>query len=336
MALLFVEAEAMTAIAVEHLRKEFSVPVRQPGLAGGLRGLVRPRRRAVPAVEDVTFAIEPGELVAFIGPNGAGKSTTIKMLTGILHPTAGAASVLGLTPWRERTRLAFRIASVFGQKSQLSFHLPPRDSFDLLAAIYELDDRAYRRRLAELVDLFALAPLLDQPVRKLSLGERMRCEVAASLLHRPQVLFLDEPTIGMDVIARHAIRDLIHRLNREEGTTVLLTSHDAGDVEQVCRRAIVINHGRIIFDDAISVLRREYLGHKVIDLTLAERTGPVQYPNVRCVEQSDYRLKLEVDTSQQQLDLIVAHLVSRLKVADIAIGDPPMEEVIAAIYRRAS
>ena len=336
MALLFVEAEAMTAIAVEHLRKEFSVPVRQPGLAGGLRGLVRPRRRAVPAVEDVTFAIEPGELVAFIGPNGAGKSTTIKMLTGILHPTAGAASVLGLTPWRERTRLAFRIASVFGQKSQLSFHLPPRDSFDLLAAIYELDDRAYRRRLAELVDLFALAPLLDQPVRKLSLGERMRCEVAASLLHRPQVLFLDEPTIGMDVIARQAIRDLIHRLNREEGTTVLLTSHDAGDVEQVCRRAIVINHGRIVFDDAISVLRREYLGHKVIDLTLAERTGPVQYPNVRCVEQSDYRLKLEVDTSQQQLDLIVAHLVSRLKVADIAIGDPPMEEVIAAIYRRAS
>ena len=326
----------MTAIDVRDLRKTFRQRVRAEGFGGVLRTFARPRYVAVEAVRGVSFRIEPGEVVAFIGPNGAGKSTTIKMLTGILHPTAGFATVLGLTPWRERTRLAYGIASVFGQRSQLSYHLPPRDSFDLLAAIYELDVRAYRRRLAELVDLFALAPLLDQPVRKLSLGERMRCEVAASLLHRPQVLFLDEPTIGMDVIARQAIRDLIQRLNREEGTTVLLTSHDAGDVEQVCRRAIVINHGRIIFDDAISVLRREYLGHKVIDLTLAERTGPVQYPNVRCVEQSDYRLKLEVDTSQQQLDLIVAHLVSRLKVADIAIGDPPMEEVIAAIYRRAS
>jgi ABC-2 type transport system ATP-binding protein len=326
----------MATIEVRDLRKEFAVPVRGAGLRGGLRALVRPERRAVTAVDGVSFAIEPGDLVAFIGPNGAGKSTTIKMLTGILYPTAGEACVLGLTPWRERTKLAFRIASVFGQRSQLSFHLPPRDSYELLAAIYELDERAYRRRLGELVDLFDLARLMDQPVRKMSLGERMRCEVAASLLHRPEVLFLDEPTIGMDVIARQAIRDLVQRLNREEGTTVLLTSHDAGDVEQICRRAIVINHGRIVFDDTIATLRRDYLGHKVIDLTLAERAAPVQYANVRCIEHSDYRLKLEVDTREQQLDLIVAHLVSRLKVADIQIADPPMEEVIAAIYRRAS
>ena len=326
----------MAAIAVEGLRKEFSITVRGEGVRGGLRALVRSARRTLTAVDGVSFLIEPGELVAFIGPNGAGKSTTIKMLTGILHPSAGEASVLGMTPWRERTRLAFRIASVFGQKSQLSFHLPPRDSFDLLAAIYELDDRAYRQRLAELVELFELERLLDQPVRKLSLGERMRCEVAASLLHRPEVLFLDEPTIGMDVIARQSIRDLIQRLNRDEGVTVLLTSHDAGDVEQICRRAIVINHGRIIFDDTIATLRREFLGHKVIDLTLSERGDPPEYPNVRCVEHSEYRLKLEVDTRAQQLDLIVAHLVSRLKVADIAIEDPPMEQVIAAIYRRAS
>jgi ABC-2 type transport system ATP-binding protein len=326
----------MTAIGVADLQKEFSVPVRGAGVRGGLRALFRPERRAVTAVAGVSFAIEPGEIVAFIGPNGAGKSTTIKMLTGILFPTAGEARVLGLTPWRDRTKLAFRIASVFGQRSQLSFHLPPRDSFALLATIYELDDRAYRQRLGELVELFDLARLMDQPVRKLSLGERMRCEVAASLLHRPEVLFLDEPTIGMDVIARQAIRDLVQRLNREEGTTVLLTSHDAGDVEQICRRAIVINHGRIVFDDTIATLRREFLGHKVIDLTLSEKAPPVQYANVRCVEHSDYRLRLEVDTSEQQLDLIVAHLVSRLKVADIQIADPPMEEVIAAIYRRAS
>jgi ABC-2 type transport system ATP-binding protein len=326
----------MAAIEVDGLTKAFRVSVREPGLGGGLRSLLKPRHREVTAVRDVSFSIEPGELVAFIGPNGAGKSTTIKMLTGILFPSGGEAKVLGLTPWRERTRLAFRIASVFGQKSQLSFHLPPRDSFDLLAAIYELDDDAYRARLSELVELFQIGPLMGQPVRKLSLGERMRCEVAASLLHRPDVLFLDEPTIGMDVIARQAMRDLVQRLNREEGTTVLLTSHDAGDVEQICKRAIVISHGRIVFDDTVATLRREYLGHKVIDLTLSERAAPVQYPDVRCVEQSDYHVRLEVDTSRQQLDLIVAHLVSRLKVADIAIADPPLEEVIAAIYRRAS
>jgi ABC-2 type transport system ATP-binding protein len=323
----------MGAIAVADLQKAFSVTVRGAGVRGGLRALVRPERRTVTAVAGVSFAIEPGEIVAFIGPNGAGKSTTIKMLTGILFPSSGEARVLGLVPWQERTKLAFRIASVFGQRSQLSFHLPPRDSFELLAAIYELDERAYRERLGELVDLFDLARLMEQPVRKMSLGERMRCEVAASLLHRPEVLFLDEPTIGMDVIARQSIRDLVQRLNREEGTTVLLTSHDAGDVEQVCRRAIVINHGRIIFDDAIATLRREFLGHKVIDLTLSEKAPPVQYPNVRCIEHSDYRLRLEVDTRAQQLDLIVAHLISRLKVADIQIADPPMEEVIAAIYR---
>ncbi|MGH2588685.1 MAG: ABC transporter ATP-binding protein, partial [Dehalococcoidia bacterium] len=296
----------MATIEVQHLRKEFSVPVRGGGLGGGLRGLIRPARRTLTAVDDVSFAIDAGELVAFIGPNGAGKSTTIKMLTGILHPTAGEACVLGMTPWRERSRLAFSIASVFGQKSQLSFHLPPRDSFDLLAAIYELEPAAYRERLGALIDLFDLGRLMEQPVRKMSLGERMRCEVAASLLHRPRVLFLDEPTIGMDVIARQSIRDLIQRLNQEEGTTVLLTSHDAGDVEQICRRAIVINHGRIVFDDTIVTLRRDFLGHKVIDLTLAERAPAIEYPNVRCIEHSDYRVKLEVDTAAQQLDLIVA------------------------------
>jgi ABC-2 type transport system ATP-binding protein len=326
----------MTAIQVQGLRKEFMVPVRGRGFRGSLRAMVHPQRRAVLAVESLSFRIEPGELVAFIGPNGAGKSTTIKMLTGILHPTAGEARVLGYTPWSQRTRLAHHIASVFGQKSQLSFHLPPRDSFDLLAAIYELDDAAYRARLADLIDLFDLGWVIDQPVRKLSLGERMRCEVAAGLLHRPAILFLDEPTIGMDVIARQSFRDLIQRLNQEEGITVLLTSHDAGDVEQICRRALVINHGRLVFDNSIGTLRRDYLGHKVIDLTLSERAPTLEYPNVRCIEHSEYRLRLEVDTSVQQLDLIVAHLVSRLKVADIQITDPPMEEVIAAIYRRAS
>ncbi|MBI2762006.1 MAG: ATP-binding cassette domain-containing protein [Chloroflexi bacterium] len=324
----------MNAIHVRDLRKTFRQRKRAPGLAGALRGLVHAHYTEVEAVRGVSFEIEAGEVVAFIGPNGAGKSTTIKMLTGILYPTSGEGTVLGLTPWRERTRLAFHIASVFGQRSQLSYHLPARDSFDLLASIYELEDRAYRERVGELTDLFEIGRLIETPVRRLSLGERMRCEVAASLLHRPRVLFLDEPTIGLDVVAKQTIRDLIRRLNEEEGTTVLLTSHDAGDVEHLCRRAIVINHGALMFDDSVATLRREFLGTKVIDLVLAERAGPVQYPGVRCVSHEDYRVRLEVDAGEQQVDLIVAHLVSRLRVADITISDPPMEEVIAEMYQR--
>ena len=325
----------MPAVYVSRLRKTFRQRRRPPGIGAAVRSLVHSETVEVEAVAEVGFSIEPGELVAFIGPNGAGKSTTIKMLTGILTPTAGEGTVMGLVPWRERTRLAFRIASVFGQRSQLSYHLPPRDSFDLLAAIYELDTRPYRERLGELVELFDLGRLMETPVRRLSLGERMRCEVAAALLHRPRVLFLDEPTIGLDVIAKAVMRDLIRRLNDEEGTTVLLTSHDATDVEQVCRRAIVVNHGRIVFDDTVATLRGEFLATKVIELVLAERASPPTLAGVRTVREDGVRLTLDVDTTTRRVDEVVATLVGSLPVADITISDPPMEDVIAEMYRRA-
>lgn len=323
-----------TAIDVRGLSKTFRQRERAPGAMATAAAFLRPRYRDLPAVRSVSFEIGAGELVAFIGPNGAGKSTTIKMLTGILYPSSGDASVLGLTPWRQRTHLARRISSVFGQRSQLSYHLPARDSFDLLAAIYDVDQETYRRRLAELGELFALRELIDTPVRRLSLGERMRCEIAASLLHRPEVLFLDEPTIGLDVVAKQTMRDLVRRLNQEEGTTVLLTSHDAGDVEHVCRRAIVINHGSIVFDDAVAVLRRDYLATKVVDLVLAERAEAPALPGVRCVANDGVRLTLEVDTAQQRLDALVANLLASLEIADLTISDPPMEDVIAEMYRR--
>jgi ABC-2 type transport system ATP-binding protein len=325
------------AIEADHLSKQFNAKQTAPGLLGSLRSVVRPVYRQTVAVADCTFGVDAGELVAFIGPNGAGKSTTIKMLTGILYSSGGQARVLGLVPWVERRLLAYNIAAVFGQKSQLWYHLPPQATFDLLARIYELDEREYRRRAAMLIDLFELAPHLHTAVRRLSLGERMRCELAAALLHRPKVIFLDEPTIGLDVIAKQRIRALIRQLNADEGVTVFLTSHDADDVEQICRRVIVINHGALILDEPIATLKRDFLQTKVVDLRLHERNGgwtSAPLPGVRLLEQGDWGLRLEVDTAEQPIDRVMAHLVANHRVADITISDPPMEEIIAQIYQR--
>ena len=322
----------MTAIQVQQLTKTFVTREKQPGLQGSVRALFRPVRRETQAVKGITFSVEKGERVAFIGPNGAGKSTTIKMLVGILYPTSGQAQVLGKTPWQERKRLAYEIGAVFGQKSQLWYHLPPADSFDLLARIYELDRVAYRRRLAYLVGLFEVGDYLQVPVRKLSLGERMRCEVAASLLHRPRILFLDEPTIGLDVVVKQRIRDLILELNQQEGVTVFLTSHDAGDVEVLCKRAMVINHGEVIYDGRVSTLRRDYIRAKTVSLKLGEPWLGFDGPGVRLLKHKGYGVKLEVDTAVAPIEEVVGRLLARYSIVDITVDNPPMEEIIACIY----
>src|SRR5579875_36392 len=338
----------MAIVEVEALRKTFRSRQRGAGLANSLRSFVAPRYREREAVKGISFALEAAEVLAFIGPNGAGKSTTIKMLTGILYPTAGRVHVLGLTPWQQRRTLAYHIASVYGQKSQLWYHLPPQDTFDLLARIYELDMAEYRKRRAFLVDVFDIGEYMSTPARKLSLGERMRCELAAALLHKPSIVFLDEPTIG---------RDLIGQLNPEECLTVFLTSHDAGDIEQVCRRAIVINHGEIILDTPVSRLKRDYLKAKTVDLLLegsaeellkmdSESEQPrlsvraplsiheeiVETPGVRVLKAKGHGLKLEVDTAQTPLEPIIAAIMQHSHILDMTIADPPMEEIIAAIY----
>src|SRR6266568_1877918 len=335
----------MSSIEAEGLAKTFRSRERAAGLAGSLRSFVAPRYREREAVKRISFTLEPGELLAFIGPNGAGKSTTIKMLTGILYPTAGKAQVLGLTPWQQRRKLAFRIASVYGQKSQLWYHLPPQDTFDLLAHIYELDMVEYRKRRSFLVDTFDIAEYMGTPARKLSLGERTRCELAAALLHKPAILFLDEPTIGLDVIARQRVRDLIGQLNAEEGVTVFLTSHDAGDIEQVCRRAIVINHGEIILDTTVAKLKRDYLKAKTVDLLLEEpaetllkidtESGKqrlsVQLPTsiheeiveaggVQVLKAKGHGLKLEIDTSRSPLEPIIAAIMQHCHILDMTIS----------------
>src|SRR2546421_11160941 len=326
----------MPIIEVERLAKTFRTRERSAGLTSSLRSFVAPQYREREAVKHISFSLEPGEILAFIGPNGAGKSTTIKMLTGILYPSDGKAHVLGLTPWQQRRMLSYSIASVFGQKSQLWYHLPPQDTFNLLARIYELDMNEYRKRRDFLIDAFEIADHMGTPARKLSLGERMRCELAAALLHKPRVIFLDEPTIGLDVIAKQRIRDLIGQLNTEEGVTVFLTSHDAGDIEQVCRRAIVINHGEIILDAPVAKLKRDYLKAKTVDLLLNEtadmlvKTDPetgqrrlsIQLPTsiheelqdtsgIQVLKVSGRGLKLEIDTERCPLEPIIAAIMQR-------------------------
>jgi ABC-2 type transport system ATP-binding protein len=324
----------MTAVVVAGLGKTFQVKQKPPGLRGSLSALIRPRWRTVKAVEDVRFALPAGEILGFIGPNGAGKSTTIKMLAGILHPTTGHAEVLGYVPWRDRRQLSYHIGSVFGQKPQLWYHLPPEDTFRLFARIYELDMRDYQRRRDELVDLFDIERLMSVPVRKLSLGQRMRCEIVASLLHRPKVLFLDEPTIGLDVVAKEKIRQAIRNMNEEDGTTVFLTSHDAGDIEKLCRRVIVINHGRIIFDDRTSVLKRQHLRRKIVDVRFAEPIqGELALAGVTVLKQGTFGAKLMFDAREREVEGVIQAIMGVAPCQDITISDPPMEEIIREIYQ---
>ncbi len=328
---------AMAAIILTDLRKDFLAKEKEPGLLGSMKAAFAPHYRKVEAVRGISFSVDQGEVLAFIGPNGAGKSTTIKMLTGILYPSGGDATVLGLRPWVDRQRLAFQIGSVFGQKSQLWYHLPAADTFDLLARVYELPTAEYRQRRDRMVDLFDIGEFLKTPVRKLSLGQRMRCEIAASLLHRPSVLFLDEPTIGLDVVAKQQIRDLIRAMNREEGVTVFLTSHDAGDIERLCKRVIIINHGQVVMDAGVNTLRHNYLHNKVIDLKLAAPVADdYAFPlaGVTVVKARGYGLKLEVDTAVAPMERVLGLVVEGLRVADIAITDPPVESIIKTIYEQ--
>lgn len=345
----------MPIIQVEGLTKTFRTRERAAGLKGSLSSFIAPKYREREAVKPTSFSLDAGEVLAFIGPNGAGKSTTIKMLTGILYPNGGTASVLGLVPWQERRRLAFHIASVYGQKSQLWYHLPPQDTFNLLARIYELDWREYCQRRDFLIEVFEIAEHMRTPARKLSLGERMRCELAAALLHKPSVVFLDEPTIGLDVIAKQRIRDLIGHLNVEEGLTVFLTSHDAGDIEQICKRAIVINHGEIVLDAPVARLKRDYLRVKAIDLLLespasalimldqasSEQRLSIQLPaeiagdvGIKVLKASGHGLKLEIDTARCPLEPVIAAVMQHGHIVDMTITDPPMEEIIAMMYRQ--
>jgi len=323
-------------ISIEGLSKEFYFSERKPGLAGALKALVSSEKKKICAVDGISFNVKKGEILAFIGPNGAGKSTTIKMLTGILTPSGGSAKVSGFDPWKQRQKLAFKIGTVFGQKSQLWLHLPAMDSFELMGKIYELPKEQFEKRRDELIERMDAKEFVNQPVRKLSLGQRMKCELIASLLHNPEVLFLDEPTIGLDLIAKRKFREEIKRLNREEGTTIFLTSHDVSDIESLCKRIMIINHGRVIYDNDVSELKRNYLNRKVVGVLFEDRVKKFMMKNCKILKKSvdGQGFKLEVDCKKKPIKQFLNEITKVEGIEDITISDPPIEEIIEEIYKR--
>jgi ABC-2 type transport system ATP-binding protein len=322
-------------IVVERLAKSFRVAERASGVFGALSGVVRRRSRTVEALKGIDFSLAEGELLGLIGPNGAGKSTTIKILCGILEPSAGRCVVGGFVPWRERVRHVARIGAVFGQRTQLWWDLPVIESFDLLRDIYRVSPDRYRQTRNELVALLDLERLLDVPVRQLSLGQRMRCEIAAAMLHEPRVLFLDEPTIGLDAVAKLAVREFVSTLNRERGVTVILTTHDMHDVEALAERVIVIGNGTILADGTLASLRGGVLAERRLRVLLVrddDGAGAFELPGVTVRDRSGRSVELSFDPRVISAHTLVAQVAARFDVEDVHLEDPPIEQVIARFY----
>jgi ABC-2 type transport system ATP-binding protein len=308
-------------IEVEDLRKEFVVR----------RGRLRRERHVVHAVNGISFGVERGELLGYLGPNGAGKSTTIKMLTGILVPSSGRVSVAGLEPSRKRIELARRIGAMFGQRIQLWWDLPLHDSFDLLRHIYRVPPDRYRDRLARLRDVLDLDPFLATPVRQLSLGQRIRGELAAAMLHGPELLFLDEPTIGLDVVAKQRVRDFLVEINREDGVTVMLTTHDLGDIERLCNRLLVIDHGSLIWDGGIPELKTRYGGERTLVIDLEEPAPPLEVDGAVVDRVDGPRQWLRFRGSASEL---TARVAATARLTDLQVAEPDIEEIVRRIYAR--
>ncbi len=323
-----------TQIVVRNLSKTYRVPEREPGLAAALKSMVHRTYRDVEAVRDVSFSVAAGEMVGFIGPNGAGKTTTLKMLSGLLHPTAGEARVLECIPWKRQAGYLRRISMVLGNKSQMLWDIPPLDTFNVLAEIYHVPPAEFKRTLDELVELLDMQDLLSKPVRNFSLGERMKCELVAGLLHRPQVMFLDEPTLGLDVSMQSRLRRFLAEYNRRSGVTIILTSHYMADVVALCPRVILIHHGQLLYDGKLSGLAERLAPFKLIQMTLHNGHADKDLelpPGCDVIERENGRLTLRV--ARADAPSATAHLLNTLPVADLAVQDPPIEAVIDHIYQ---
>jgi ABC-2 type transport system ATP-binding protein len=322
----------MSLIEVENLQKTFSVPVRHNGRFGAVKTLLSRQYRRVGAVDGVSFRVGAGEMVGYIGPNGAGKSTTIKMLTGILVPSGGLIVVNGRVPHQQRVEHVRRIGVVFGQRTQLWWDLPAIESFELLRFIYHIPVERWRANLDAFVDLLELGPFLDTPVRQLSLGQRMRADLAAALLHDPAILFLDEPTIGLDVVAKERIRQFLLEINRDRGVTVILTTHDLEDITRLCQRVVLIDHGRVIYDGALEALRMRFGRQRTLVVDFDQDVNGLHVRDAEVVRREGPRIWLRFDREQTTAAALIADVAARYRIRDLTVEEPEIEGIVRGIY----
>lgn len=319
-------------IELNNISKTFKIARRNPGFKEAARAFFHKEYEYIKALDNISFKISEGEMVGYIGPNGAGKSSTIKIMSGILNPDRGTCLINGRTPWKDRINHVREIGVVFGQRSQLWWDVPVIDSFELLKDIYKIDDREYKKNLDDLIDLLNLDAIVRTPTRQLSLGQRMRCEIAASLLHSPKILFLDEPTIGLDAVSKIAVREFIRHINQERKTTLILTTHDMQDIEALTKRIILIGRGRILLDGNLDSLKKKYAKHKTI--TVEYRRGKFDiYDKIRLVENTKNRLIVAIDTGEISVSRALSHLSQSLDITDISVSSPSAEEMVVAMYK---
>ncbi|RCJ19996.1 ABC transporter [Nostoc sp. ATCC 43529] len=324
----------MPQILVEDLKKSFFVSQRSSGFFGSIKGLVQRKTKVVHALKGVSFSLEQGELVGYIGPNGAGKSTTIKILSGILVPSSGKCIIAGRTPWKDRIRHVGRIGVVFGQRSQLWWDLPAMESFDLLRDIYRIPDQEYRKTRQEMIDLLDLESFVYTPVRQLSLGQRMRCDFAAAMLHRPEILFLDEPTIGLDAVSKLAVRKFIKTLNKTHQVTTILTTHDMDDIEALCDRIIIIGGGEILCDGTLAALRSQVSSRRYLRIDLINDDFFFEEEGVSIISKEGRTVTLAFDPTKLSAASLINQVTSKNEVADLFVENPPIEEIVAQLYAK--
>lgn len=320
------------AIVVDHLVKDFEVTEKEPGVSGALKSLFFPKIRRVHAIRGVSFAIQPGELVGFIGPNGAGKTTTLKILSGLLYPTSGFVEVLDYNPWDRRPEYLKQISLVMGQKNQLWWDLPAIETFELNRAIYEIPKRTYEENLKELTELVGVGHLINTPVRKLSLGQRMKMELVAALLHKPSVLFLDEPTIGLDLVAQQKMRDFIYEYNKKYNATIILTSHNMNDLINLARRVIVIDEGKIVFDGALEELVNRFAKEKIIKATLSSEDNLKELEKLGEIKKISFP-EVVISVPRNTTAIAAAELLQNFAVEDLTIEEVPVEDIIRKVFR---
>jgi len=320
-------------IEVKNLTKSFKVAKRNSGVAAAVKSLFKPEFTRVQALKDISFNIDEGEIVGYIGPNGAGKSTTIKIISGILVPDSGQCSILGNTPWKNRVAHVKNIGVVFGQRSQLWWDVPVIDSYNLLKDIYKIPQITFKDNLELLTSTLDLSTLLNTPVRQLSLGQRMRCEIGASLLHNPKILFLDEPTIGLDAVSKLAVRNFVKRINKEKKVTVILTTHDMSDIEALAERIILIGKGEKLLDGCLTELKNRFSTHKTLTVDFTESTEDINIEGTTTLSKSKERLSLSVDLEKIKVSEVIGMLSNKLDILDVSVDSRPIEEIIVELYK---